>query len=63
MMTSWSLLVTGVGKVAIVTLVTPDLDGDSASPFEDEVTSLQMLIGSAAELDVHLLNGTERVRE
>lgn len=35
----------------------PNLDSDDASSFENEVTSFQVLISGAAELDVHLLNG------
>lgn len=33
----------------------PDLDGDDAPPFKNEVASFQVLIGGAAELNVHLL--------
>lgn len=43
-----------VGDVAAA--LTPNLDGDDAPPFKDEVTSFQVLIGGAAELNVHLLN-------
>lgn len=35
----------------------PNLDSDDASPFKNELTSFQVLISGAAELDVHLLNG------
>lgn len=38
-------------------LPNPNLDSDDASSFENEVTSFQVLISGAAELDVHLLNG------
>lgn len=41
--------------VAMVIAVTPDLDGNDAPPFEDEVASFQVLIGGTAELNVHLL--------
>lgn len=33
-----------------------NLDGDNAPSFKNEVTSFQVLIGGAAELNVHLLN-------
>lgn len=41
---------------AMVTALTPNLDGDDASPFKNKVTSFQVLIGGTAELNVHLLN-------
>lgn len=41
--------------VAMETALTPDLDGDDASPFKNKVTSLEVLIGGTAELNVHLL--------
>lgn len=49
----------GVGVVAVETAVTSNLDGNDAPPFKYEMTSLQVLVGSAAELDVHLLNETK----
>lgn len=48
-----------VGAVAMVTVLTPDLDSYDAPSFEDEVTSFQVFIGGAAELNVHLLIGKE----
>ncbi len=42
--------------VAVVTALTPNLDGNDAPPFKNKVTSFQVLIGSTAELNVHLLN-------
>lgn len=50
-----------VGVVAIVTALTLDLDSDDPPPFENEVTSFQVLIGGTAELNVHLLNETASV--
>ena len=41
----------------------PDLDGDGAPPLEDEVASLEVLVGGAAELDVHLLRRTNTQSE
>lgn len=46
--------------VAVVTVLTPDLDSNDAPPFKNEVTSFQVLVGGTAELDVHLLIDTER---
>ena len=46
--------------VAVVTVLTPDLDSNGAPPFKNEVTSFQVLVGGTAELDVHLLIDTER---
>ena len=43
----------------MVTTLILDLDGDDAPPFENEVTSFQVLIGGAAELNVHLLIETK----
>lgn len=47
------------GVVAVLIVLTLDLDGDDPPPFENEVTSLQVLIGGAAELNMHLLIETE----
>lgn len=44
-----------VDVVAMVTVSTPDLDSNDSSSFEDEVTSFQVFIGGAAQLNVHLL--------
>ena len=44
-----------VGIVAMVTVLTLDLDGNDAPPFKNEVASFQVLIGGTAELNVHLL--------
>lgn len=40
----------------VAAALTPHLDGDDASPFKNKVTSFQVFIGGAAELNVHLLN-------
>lgn len=40
----------------------PDLDGDGTPPLKDKVTSFQVLVGGAAELNVHLLKADERTR-
>lgn len=40
--------------------VITNLDGDNAPPFKNKMTSLQVLIGGAAELYVHLLDERER---
>lgn len=45
--------------VAVVTVLTPNLDGNGAPSFKNKVTSFQVLIGGAAELNVHLLNETK----
>lgn len=45
-----------VSAVAVVSVLTPYLDGNGAPPFKNKVTSFQVLIGGAAELDVHLLH-------
>ncbi len=42
--------------VAVVTVLPPNLDGNDAPPFKNKVTSFQVLVGGAAELNVHLLN-------
>lgn len=36
-----------------------NLDGDGAAPFEDEVAALEVLVGGAAQLDVHLLRAED----
>lgn len=36
-----------------------NLDGDGAAPFEDEVAALEVLVGGAAQLDVHLLGAMD----
>lgn len=41
---------------AVAAALTPHLDGDDASPFKNKVTSFQVFVGGAAELNVHLLN-------
>lgn len=40
----------------VAAALTHNLDGDDAPPFKDKVTSFQVLMGGAAELNVHLLN-------
>lgn len=45
-----------VGVDDVAATLTPNLDGDDAPPFKDKVTSFQVLVGGAAELNVHLLN-------
>ncbi len=40
----------------MITVLTPNLDGNDASPFKNKMTSFQVLVGGAAELNVHLLN-------
>lgn len=42
--------------VAVMKVLTPNLNGNDASPFKNKVTSFQVLVGGAAELNVHLLN-------
>lgn len=42
--------------IAAVTALTPNLDGNDAPPFKNEVTSFEVLVGGTAELNVHLLN-------
>lgn len=48
--------INAVSVVAVVTVLTPNLDGNGAPPFKNKVTSFQVLVGGAAELNVHLLN-------
>lgn len=51
---TWPSTVAGGGGCLLSWRQT-NLDGDGAAPFEDEVAALEVLIGGAAQLDVHLL--------